>query len=46
MKSVGKNAFKGISKNVKVTVPKSRYAVYRKLFKKAGFGSKVTWKKG
>ena len=46
MKSVGRNAFKGISKNVKMTVPKSRYAAYRKLFKKAGFGSKVTWKKG
>ena len=46
MKSVGKNAFKGISKNVKVTVPKSRYAVYRKLFKKAGFSSKTVWKKG
>lgn len=45
MKSVGKNAFKGISKNVKVTVPKSKYNAYRKLFKKAGFGSKVTWKK-
>ena len=44
MKSVGKNAFKGISKNVKVTVPKSKYNAYRKLFKKAGFGSKVTWK--
>lgn len=46
LKSVGKNAFKGISKNVKVTVPKSKYNAYRKLFKKAGFGSKVTWKKG
>ena len=45
MKSVGKNAFKGISKNVKVTVPKNKYNAYRKLFKKAGFGSKVTWKK-
>ncbi len=46
LKSVGKNAFKGINKNAKVTVPKSRYAAYRKLFKKAGFGSKLTWKKG
>lgn len=46
MKSVGKNAFKGISKNVKVTVPKSKYNAYRKLFTKAGFGSKVMWKKG
>ena len=46
LKSVGKNAFKGISKNVKVTVPKNKYNAYRKLFKKAGFGSKVTWKKG
>lgn len=45
MKSVGKNAFKGISKNVKVTVPKNKYNAYRKLFKKAGFGSKVMWKK-
>ena len=46
MKSVGKNAFKGISKNVKVTVPKNKYNAYRKLFKKAGLGSKVMWKKG
>ena len=46
LKSVGRNAFKGISKNAKVTVPKSKYNAYRKLFKKAGFGSKVTWKKG
>ena len=46
LRSVGRNAFKGISKNAKVTVPKSKYNAYRKLFKKAGFGSKVMWKKG
>lgn len=45
LRSVGRNAFKGISKNAKVTVPKSKYNAYRKLFKKAGFGSKTVWKK-
>ena len=45
LKSVGKNAFKGIYKKAKVTVPKSKYKAYRKLFKKAGFGSKTVWKK-
>ena len=46
LRSVGRNAFKGISKNAKVTVPKSKYNAYRKLFKKAGFSSKPVWKKG
>ena len=46
LRSVGRNAFKGISKNAKVTVPKSKYNAYRKLFKKAGFSSKTVWKKG
>lgn len=45
LKSVGKNAFKGICKKAKVTVPKSKYKAYRKLFKKAGFSSKTVWKK-
>ena len=37
--SIGSKAFYKCSKL------KSRYAAYRKLFKKAGLGSKVTWKK-
>ena len=45
LKSVGKNAFKGIYKKAKVTVPKSNYKAYRKLLKKAGFSSKTVWKK-
>ena len=45
LKSVGKNAFKGICKKAKVTVPKSKHKAYRKLFKKAGFSSKTVWKK-
>ena len=38
--SIGSKAFYKCSKL------KIRYAAYRKLFKKAGLGSKVTWKKG
>lgn len=45
LKSVGKNAFKGIYKKAKVTVPKSKYKAYRKLLKKAGLSSKTVWKK-
>lgn len=44
--SVGKNAFKGIPSNAKITVPKKKYNSYKKtVFAKAGIGSKVTWKK-
>ena len=35
-----------IGSKEKITVPKSRYKAYKKLFKKAGFGSKTVWKKG
>lgn len=45
LKSVGKNAFKGIYKKAKVTVPKSKYKAYRKLLKKAGLSSKTVRKK-
>lgn len=43
--SVGKNAFKGIKSNAKLTVPKSKYKAYKKSFKKAGIGTGVKWKK-
>ena len=38
---VGANAFKKVSKNVKVYVPASKYKAYKKLLKKAGVGSKA-----
>ena len=37
---VGANAFKKVSKNVKVYVPASKYKAYKKLLKKAGVGIK------
>ena len=38
---VGANAFKKVSKNVKVYVPASKYKAYKRLLKKAGVGSKA-----
>ena len=35
LKSIGKNAFKGIKKNAKITVPKKKYRDYKKLLEKA-----------
>ena len=41
IKSVGKNALKGIYKKVKIKVPKSRLSKYKKLFKGKGQKSSV-----
>lgn len=40
-KSVAKNAFKGLSKNTVIKVPKKKLKAYKKLFKKKGFKGKV-----
>lgn len=46
IKSVGKNAFKGIATGAKLTVPKSKYNTYKKTtFKNAGLNKSVVWKK-
>lgn len=42
---IGKQAFKGIYAKAVIKVPKSKYAAYKKLFKKAGVGSKAVFKK-
>lgn len=42
---VGKQAFKGIYAKAVIKVPKSKYKTYKSLFKKAGTGSKVVFKK-
>ena len=39
--SVGKNAFKGISKKAVMKVPKEKKKAYKKIFKKKGFSGKV-----
>ena len=36
LKSIGKNACKGIHKNAKIQVPKSKVKAYRKLFEQSG----------
>ena len=41
LKSVGKNAFKGINSKAKITVPKKKYTSYKKLMKGKGQGKKV-----
>lgn len=41
LKSVGKNAFKGINPNAKIKVPKSKLKSYKKLFSKKGLKSTV-----
>ena len=43
LKKVGKNAFKGIHKNAKISVPKKQLASYKKLFK-SGQGIKKSMK--
>lgn len=46
-KNVADTAFKGLNKDVVITVPKSKLSAYKKLFKKKGFKGKVkagTWK--
>ena len=45
IKSVGKYAFKGIYKKAVIQVPKSKYASYSKMLKKAGVTSKMKIKK-
>ena len=41
IKSVGSNAFKGVKKSCKASVPKAKKAAYKKLFKKGGYKGKV-----
>ena len=41
IKTIGKNAFKGISGKAKINVPKKRYTAYKKLLKKAKLSSKI-----
>lgn len=45
LKTVGKNAFKGISKKAKIYVPKKKYSAYVKLLTKAGVSKKMIAKK-
>lgn len=42
---IGTNAFKGIHKKAVFKLPKNKLKAYKKLIKKAGAGSKVTYKK-
>lgn len=42
LKTIGKNAFKGIHVKAKIKVPRGKLKTYRKLFKKKGQGKKVT----
>ena len=42
---VGSKAFKGIYSKAVIKVPKSKYSVYKKLFKQAGAGKKAKFKK-
>lgn len=44
-KKMGKQAFKGIHAKATIKVPKSKYKSYKTLFKKAGVGKKVKYKK-
>ena len=44
-KTVSKNAFKGISKETIVKVPKKKWKTYKKLFRSKGLSSKVKVKK-
>lgn len=46
LKSVGKNAFKGIHSNAKMKVPSNKKSAYKKLMKGAGLGKKVKIVKG
>lgn len=41
LKTVGKNAFKGIHSNAKIKVPKAKYKAYKKLLKSKGQSKKV-----
>lgn len=41
LKSVGKNALKGINSNAKIKVPKSKFKKYKILFNNKGQGKKV-----
>ena len=45
LKSIGKGAFKGISKKAVVKVPKTKYAAYKKLLAKKGLPGKSRIKK-
>ncbi len=44
-KKMGKQAFKGIHAKATIKVPKSKYKSYKTLFKNAGVGKKVKYKK-
>lgn len=46
LKSVGKNAFKGIHSNAKMKVPSNKKSAYKKLMKGAGLSKKVKIVKG
>lgn len=46
LKTVKANAFKGISKKAKITLPKSKYAKLKKLLKGKGQPASVKYKKG
>ena len=41
IKKIGKNAFKGVSKNCVIQVPKSKKKAYTKMLRKAGLSKKV-----
>lgn len=45
VKTVGKNAFKGVNSKATIKVPAAKLKAYQKLFKKKGQGSKVKIKK-
>ena len=45
MSTVGKNAFKGVKKNVVVKVPKAKYSLYKKVLKKRGISKVAKFRK-
>lgn len=45
VKSIGKDAFKGIKKNVTIKVPKSKYKAYKTMFVKKGINTKAKFTK-
>ena len=45
LKSIGKNAFKGINNKVTIKVPDIKVKVYKKIIKSKGAGKKINVKK-
>ena len=41
IKNVGKNVFKGLSKNAKIRVPKAKIKAYQKIFVKSGLSERI-----